>query len=285
MCRMLVLAAFIVIPAGAAAQLEAPSHVFVPSGEDSVWVGIYEPPAGAALTPALVLVPGFPAIGADVLGLGQSLSKLGSYVLVLHPRGHGSSSGWATFANAKDDVGAVLEWLETTDALPESVPRPVVLGGYSWGGGIVLSYAAEHPATRRVVSIAASDHGAFIRRVDEDRAYGDFFRSTLESLEAPNGPVRFDVDADLAELRSDWESHDLSTIAPRLAGRDLLLIVGWDDEQVEVEHQVLPFYRALRAAEAETLRIIGYQDDHSFESVRSRMTEAIHAWLEGQQVP
>ncbi|MCA9756677.1 MAG: alpha/beta fold hydrolase [Candidatus Eisenbacteria bacterium] len=261
------------------AQPDEPTQFFVPMGGDSLWVGMYEPPTDASPAQGLVLIPGFAAVGQDVLGLGRSLSELGSYVFVLQPRGHGPSSGWATFSNALEDVGAVLEWLRTTETLPARARGPVALGGHSWGGGIALAYAAEHPEVGRVVAIAASDHGVFIRRVDEDPDYGESFRTGLGALQASGDLVRFDVEADFAELRSDWKRHDLATIAPRLADRDLLLIVGWDDESVEVEYQVLPFYRALGRAEAKTVRILGYQDDHSFGSSRSQIVGAIHDWL------
>lgn len=265
---------------GVSAQDGPDGEMFVAVGRDSVWVGQYRPAPGRQEAPTLLMVPGWPAVGSDVLGLGRRLSDLGSHVFILHPRGHGTSSGTASFRNAIDDVDAVLAWLASGDAAGEFGHDPeVVLAGYSWGGGIALAYAGGHPSIRRVIAIAGSDHGAFIRRFDDDPDYGAFYRAALLSTQAPSGPVRFDLDRDLDELRNDRAMHDLVSIAPALADRDLLLFAGWDDAQVEMEHQVLPFYRALRRAGAETVRVIGYQDDHGFGTVRAELASDIRRWL------
>jgi pimeloyl-ACP methyl ester carboxylesterase len=196
----------------------------------------------------------------------------------MQPRGHGRSSGFATYPNALQDVAAVLEWVESAGLAED---RGVVLGGHSWGGGISLAYAAAHESVGRILSIASSDHGVFIRRVDSDPAYGAAFREALGSLQAVAGPVRFDMEDDFQELREEWATHDLATIAPRLAGRDILIVAGWDDESVELEHQVLPFYRALREAGSTTVRILSYQDGHHFRKVREDLYKSVYAWLVG----
>ena len=59
------------------------------------------------------------------------------------------------------------------------------------------------------------------------------------------------------------------------------MVVGWDDQQVELEHQVLPFYRALRAAGGDATRIVSYQDGHGFQAVREALHNSVHAWLVG----
>lgn len=263
--------------AAIAAQVEA-SGFFVPVGADSVWVTDHAPVTDATTAPLLLLVPGFPAAETDVLGLGQALSERGVRVLVMQPRGHGRSSGLATFSNALQDVGAVLAWV-VSEELDNG--RGIVLGGHSWGGGISLAYAAAHESVGRVLSMASSDHGIFIRRVDGDPAYGAVFREALGSLQAVAGPVRFDMEKDFEELRKEWPTHDLATIAPRLAGRDILIVAGWDDELVELEYQVIPFYRALTAAGSNTVRIVSYQDGHHFQAVREDLHDVVYAWLVG----
>lgn len=278
MVRIAALAVFALMMSAttAPAQVEA-SGFFVPVGSDSVWVTDHAPSIAASQAPLLLLLPGFPAAETDVLGLGQTLSRRGVRVLVMQPRGHGRSSGFATFSHALEDVGAVLESVESTELVGGT---GVVLGGHSWGGGISLAYAAANESVGRILSIASSDHGVFIRRVDSDPAYGAVFREALGSLERA-GPVRFNVEADFEELRRDWATHDLATIAPRLADRDILIIAGWDDELVELEHQVLPFYRALTAAGSNTARIVSFQDGHQFQSVRDELHESVYTWLVG----
>ncbi|MEZ4654164.1 MAG: alpha/beta fold hydrolase [Candidatus Eisenbacteria bacterium] len=238
-------------------------------------------PEASGTKAALLLIPGWPAVGEDVLGLGTGLSGRGIHVFVLHPRGHDPSGGNATFANALEDVAVAWDWLRsasTTDTYGLDA-EVCVLAGYSWGGGIALAATAQLPSVRRVISIAGSDHGVFIRRVDADPKYREVYREALKSTQAPSGPVRFDVDADFEELRHTEQVHDLVTIAPRLADRDLLIIAGWDDTQVELEYQVLPFYRALRASGAEGVRVLSFQDGHGFSTVREQLAQGIRDWM------
>ncbi len=262
-------------PAVARAQDGVPG-AFIRVGPDSIWVNQHPAASGDRAAPSVLLVPGWPAMEADVLGLGEALGDRGFNVFVLHPRGHGRSSGSSSFAGAMEDIAAARAWIENQTGADS---QDVIVGGYSWGGGVAAAYAATDPEVRRLLMIAASDHGVFIRRFDADSAYGEFYRRALLSTQAPQGPVRFDLEADLTELRTDWAKHDLATIAPRLATKDILIVVGWDDQQVELEHQVVPFYRAMRIAGAESMQVAGYQDDHSFRAVRQQLQERVHHWL------
>lgn len=270
----------ILLPQPLDAQSVTPETFFVPIKSDSIRVVHYVPDPTAPSAPTVVIVPGWPGSGTDVLGLGRALAGTGSDVFVFQPRGHGSSSGVAGFRNGLEDAGAVIDHVESDD-FPGGGVRPgdLVLLGYSWGGGIALAFAAAHPAVRRVVSVAGSDHGAFIRRFDGEPEYGALFRQALLSTRAPRGPVRFDLDEALDELRSDWREHDLVTIAPRLADRDLLIVAGWDDDQVELEYQVLPFYRALKRAGAGQVSLMAFQDGHAFRSVRTELARTIQGWM------
>jgi len=281
--RVVVTALAFVLVTGARGQTTDPRTFFLQSGGDSLWVRHFPPPDAAGST-AVLLVPGWPATGGDVLGLGAALSAGGLHVFVVHPRGHEGSGGEATFANALEDVGVLWAWLASRDgggALGLDAGRRV-LAGYSWGGGIALAFAAREKSVARVVSIAGSDHGVFIRRIDSDPEYAALYRGALESTRAPDGPVRFDVDATLDELRSGQAVHDLATIAPRLADRDILIVAGWDDEQVEIEFQVLPFYRALRAAGADGVRLLSFQDGHGFRHSREALAAGVLDWLRGE---
>lgn len=251
------------------------------TGSDSLWVRHFSAGESGAPSAVVLLVPGWPATGSDVLGLGQALSARGVHVVVFHPRGHAGSSGSAGFRHGVEDVAALWRWLDLPETSRELGTQglPKILAGYSWGGGIALAYAAKESTVSRVVSIAGSDHGVFIRRFDEDPSYGDLFRRALLSTRAPDGPVHFDLEASLTELRDDMSEHDLVSIAGSIADRDILLLVGWDDDQVEVELQVIPFYRALRAEGAHSVRVVAFQDGHGFREVRQELQAALHAWI------
>ena len=265
----------------AVAQDESPERIYLSSHGDSVLVRHYRPEVKVSTGIGLLLVPGWPASSADVLGLGATLSATGIDVFVLQPRGHGTSGGVASFAGALDDVEVVWSWLGSADGggILGLSPEDRVLGGYRWGGGIAMAFAAKHESVTRAITIAGSDHGVFIRRIDSDPEYSALLRGYLLSTRAPDGPVRFDLEDTFEELRTDVSVHDLVTIAPQLCGRRLLVVAGWDDQSVEVEHQVLPFYRALRACGDGSAKIVGFQDTHAFRKSRAALAETVREWL------
>jgi pimeloyl-ACP methyl ester carboxylesterase len=248
---------------------------------DSIWVRHFPVPTSTTSSVGVLLIPGWPATGNDVLGLGAALSASGVHVFVLHPRGHEGSGGEAGFANALEDVQVAWDWLAAGDGGAsfgiEKDQR--ILAGYSWGGGIAAVFAAEHPSVKRMISIAGSDHGTFIRRFDSDSKYGAMYRDALASTQLPNGPVNFDVEATLEELRVTRARHDLVAISTKLLEKDILIVAGWDDAEVEVEYQVLPFYRALQDGGASAVRMIALQDDHAFRQVRDALHLHVLEWI------
>jgi uncharacterized protein len=163
---------------------------------------------GGGPRPTLLLLPGWPGGTGDVLGLGRRLSDAGVNVLMVIPRGMHGSEGTNTFANTLEDIGAALAWLRS-DSIAERfrVDRShVSLGGWSWGGGLALAYAAGDLGIRQVVSIAGSDHGWFIRQMQKNVEMASAIRGMWEQARAPAGPIRFDPDGfwRLAEDIAAW---------------------------------------------------------------------------------
>ncbi len=275
------------IASALSAQTKQPEPLTFPlmSKGDTIWV-IHYAPLNAQSGSSILLIPGWPAVGRDVLGLGTALSANGIHAFVLHPRGHGRSGGEATFAGALEDVGALWEWLaERNGGGKHGIdPQKRVLAGYSWGGSIALSFSALQSSVTHVISFAGTENGAFIRRCDQDTAYASEIRKGLEATRAPPGPVRFDLDHCLNELRTGQDVFDLVTIAPKLAEKNLLLFSGTDDEMVELEYQVLPFYRTLKKNTSNDVRLIVYETDHSFRHVRDKLAETVLQWIEGESI-
>jgi dienelactone hydrolase len=215
--------------------------------------------------PTLLLVPGWPGNPDDVLGLGGLLPPRGVSVCMFHPRGMHRSEGQARHAEVQQRLGV--------DA------ARLVLGGWSYGGGMALAYAAQDPSVRRVVSLAGNDHAAFSRAVQRDEAFGAWIRDALRSTQAPEGPVRFDLEATLQELVDHPEVYGLRENAAALADRSLLLIGGWEDQQVPWDAILLPFYRALRRAGADQVTCLVYPAGHDFATVRPRLASDVAAWV------
>lgn len=277
----------LVIASALSAQTKQPESLTFPliSEGDTIWV-IHYAPRNAQSALSILLIPGWPAVGRDILGLGSALSAHDIHAFVLQPRGHGKSGGEATFGGALEDVRVLWEWLAERNGggMYGIDPQKRILSGYSWGGSIALSFSALHSSVTQVISFAGTDNGVFIRRCDQDAAYTSDIRKGLESTRAPRGPVRFDLDHCLNELRTGQDIYDLVTIAPKLAKKKILLVSGTDDEMVELEHQVLPFYRALKKATARDVHLIVYETDHSFRNVRDKLAETVLQWIGGDSI-
>jgi fermentation-respiration switch protein FrsA (DUF1100 family) len=144
---------------------------------------------------------------------------------------------------------------------------------------MALAYAATDSSVRRVFSIAGTDHGQFIRQYQSDPEYAATLHSLLAESAAPRGPIRFDVDRTLRELADGQATYGLLENVERLADRKILLVGGWDDENVTVDRTLLPLYRALRRAGDQDVTFDVYGADHSFANVRADLHEDLLTWI------
>jgi pimeloyl-ACP methyl ester carboxylesterase len=236
---------------------------------------------GTSPATTLLLVPGWPGNPNDVLGLGALLAKQGINVCMFNPRGLHQSEGIASFANTLQDIGAAWQWLRQADVQRrfEVDATRLVLGGHSYGGGMAMAYAARDSSVRRVISIAGNDHGEFARELQRNAALAEGIRRMLWSTRVPEGPARFDVEAGLQELVDQPDVYGLRENAAKLADRLILLIGGWEDEEVTIDQFLLPLYRALRDAGAAMMTFLVYHTDHEFSNVRQRLASDIAGWL------
>jgi pimeloyl-ACP methyl ester carboxylesterase len=230
----------------------------------------------------LVLVPGWPGEEpCDVLGLGALLSPAGVNVLAFNPRGLQQSEGTASFPHTFEDIKSALSWARQPDVRERfrlDADR-IALGGHSYGGGMALAYAASDPSVRRVMSFAGNDHGYFIRRVLGGPPFPVDVLQFIKSTRAPEGPARFDNQADLQELAFNQDVYGLRENAGRLADRAILLCGGWEDRSATVEDVLLPLYRSLKAAGAANVTFLVYHANHGFEGVHERLADDVRQWL------
>jgi pimeloyl-ACP methyl ester carboxylesterase len=239
--------------------------------------------AAVRTTPAatLLLFPGWPGDPDDVLGLGALLAERGINMCMVNFRGLQQSEGIYTHANALRDIAAALQWLRQADVHRrlglDAVE--VVLGGHCGGGGLAMAYAAQDPSVRRVISIAGNDHGEFARELQRNPTMAEQFRRYMLSTRVPQGLARFDYDAGDKELIDHQDVYGLKENAARLTERSILLLGGWEDEQVTVDQFLLPLYRALRRAGAAKVTFLVYHTDHDFTHVRQRLASDIADWL------
>lgn len=244
--------------------------------------GRFHRPMGHRRVPTVILLQGSPGDAEDVLGLGQQFASNGYNALTFNYSGTQRSGGLSSFANSQLDIAAAYRFLEESEDLPVDKSR-LVLGGWSYGGGMALTYAASHPEVTAVFSVSGTDHGEFMREYIRDADYRSLVDDIFDEMAAPNSPWRLAPDAtprEIAERDLDIDPYDLRLAAPSLADRHLLLIGGWDDINVKVDNHLLPLYRVLQSEGARHASIVAFQDGHGFEKVRDELATAILRWMD-----
>jgi DNA-binding LacI/PurR family transcriptional regulator len=82
-----------------------------------------------------------------------------------------------------------------------------------------------------------------------------------------------------AELLANVDKYDLVKHAQELSCKDILMIGGWRDQEADMEHHILPLFRALQRNGAKEVQIEIFDTDHSFTNVRSQLADRIVSWL------
>jgi dienelactone hydrolase len=222
----------------------------------------------------LLLLPPGDLDPTHVLDMGGLLPSHGVNVVTFAPRGNHGSEGVPSIAHFIDDIGAALQWLRGDGGKAFRVDAErIAIGGYSLGGGLAMAYAIRDSTVRGVVSIAGNDLGEFARRLQGSSAAVAGLRQSLTRRGIP------DPDAFIREILDGEGAFGHTENAPRLAGRAILLIGGWDDATAPIETVVLPFYRSLKRQLESDVTIIAYQDGHAFLRSREEMASDIWAWL------
>jgi dienelactone hydrolase len=231
--------------------------------------------------PTVILLHGFPDEENDVLGLGRRMSIAGINALTFNYGGTHQSEGEYSIKNTQSEINAAYKFIHKPQNLTRFRvdARRIFLGGHSFGGGMALTYAANHPEITRVFSIAGNDHGEFAREYRRNATMAEMIDAWFKELEAPSGSVRFKGKVAVKDLLDNADLYDLRKSAPLLANRNILLVGGWDDEQVTIESYLLPLYRALKKEGASDLRFVVYQTNHSFENVGEELAEEVVGWI------
>ena len=121
--------------------------------------GTFHRAEGQGRRPTIILLPGSPGGGEDVLGLGRRFASSGWHALTFNYSGTHRSEGLSSFASSQQDIAAAYRFLREADELSADLDR-LVLGGWSYGGGMALTYAADHPEVRAVFSLAGTSTGS-----------------------------------------------------------------------------------------------------------------------------
>ena len=264
--------ALVLAPGPAWAQSSNVTEITFPSDGFAIR-GLFFASAIEPIATLLLLPPG-DLDPTHVLDMGRLLPAHGVNVVKFAPRGSHGSGGVPSIAHFIDDIGAALQWLRGDGGKAFRVDAErIVIGGYSLGGGLAMAYAIRDSTVGGVVSIAGNDLGEFARRLRRSSAAVAGLNQSLTRMGMP------DPDAVIREILDGEGAFGHTENAPRLAGRAILLIGGWDDTTAPIETVVLPFYRSLKRQLESDVTIIAYQDGHAFPRSREEMASDIRAWL------
>ena len=234
----------------------------------------------------VILLQGFPGNENDVLGIGSKLAQVGINAFTLNYSGTHKSQGEFNFDNSQKDIKAVFEFIHQPDNILKYKidTTRIILGGYSFGGGMALTYAANHPEIKEVFSIAGNDHGEAIRKYKQDPERKKLLDDIFDELKTRKDVVRFGPGGtaqELVEMKiiESNPTYDLRYCAPLLTDKNILLIGGWEDINVTIDDKLLPLYRALKNEKIDNVEFIVYHTSHSFLNVRDELAKSIYNWI------
>jgi uncharacterized protein len=235
--------------------------------------------------PTLILLQGSPGNQRDVIGLGNAISTDGINALTFNYTGTHLSQGFLTFPNCLDDISAVYRFLRSKENIEKFAidTSRIFLSGYSFGGGMAMTYAIKHREIKSVISIAGVDWGEYFEVYMKDSVMKAGLDASLQkAVEA--GILRFEPGKMPGEMGEEWlKNLDPAFYTKRnaklLADKNLLIICGWDDPGITLERYVLPLYRALKKNTGQKISVVAFQDDHSFGKSRPEIAQIISDWI------
>lgn len=253
--------------------------------EDIILKGKIYLPETADAVPTVILLHGFPDDG-DPLGLGKKLSEAGINVLTFNISGTYGSGGESNWDNTQKDIQAAFKFINQPDNIIKYKidTGNLYLAGYSYGGGMALTYAASNPEVKSVFTVSGNDHGAFMREYSRNPELRQMIDNIFNEFRNRPEIVRFGpggTPKEVAEMKfmENNPEYDLIYCAPKLAAKNIFLIGGWNDWQVSIENIVLPLYRALMKEGAKNVKISAFQDNHLFKHSRDEIAQVIIEWI------
>jgi dipeptidyl aminopeptidase/acylaminoacyl peptidase len=269
------------------AQSQTPTPADITIDRNGVLLkGKFHTAEGTGFLPTVLLLQGFPGNETDVIGIGKLLSQSGINALTFNYSGTFQSQGKTRFDFTMMDIKAAYGFLHN----PEHIKRFmidtsfIILGGWSYGGGMAMTYAIEHPEIKSVFTIAGVDWGEYYEEYIRNPEFKKTTDDNMAKLAALSGQVRFETGAMPDEITKDGiirldSAYFLKKSAPRLAHKDILIVCGWDDPQATIDQYILPLYRALKKEKAENVQITALQDGHFFSKTREELAQIIIKWV------
>jgi diadenosine tetraphosphate (Ap4A) HIT family hydrolase/acetyl esterase/lipase len=222
--------------------------------------------------PTMLFLHGFPGNETNV-DLMQAVRRAGWNVLRINYRGSWGSGGRFSFANARTDAEAAVDFLTA----PANVakyridPKRIVVAGHSMGGFMAASASAARPtAVAGTILIDAWDIGG-----------DDYFAKTdpkvlTQEIAPDTVPLAgTSPQALIAEIGRDRAQLDLVSLSRTIAARPVLMIGA----ERGIGAVTATLAKAAREAHPGTVVEAQYATDHSFSDSRIALSGEVLRWL------
>jgi dipeptidyl aminopeptidase/acylaminoacyl peptidase len=236
---------------------------------------------GEGLHPTIILLHGSPGGNRDVLGLAQEVPRAGWNALVFTFRGYYESEGLSSLKNSVEDVFSALDYLKSEEMGTRYGidNKHIAVAGWSYGGDIALTAAANNPSIKYVISIAAADISEIARMARQNAEFKEMFVKEINDRRTKGLVKSAGGEEQLRELLEDSDKYDIVKHAKKLAKKSILIIGGWQDQNSTLERHVLPLIRALQQEGADNVDKVILDTNHLFEGKRPELINAIVEWL------
>jgi uncharacterized protein len=283
----LIIAVFVnlLLQAIAFSQTTSPADITI-DRDGILLAGKFYTAEGSGNFPTAILMHGFPGGPNDVMGIGEKLSKAGINVLFFNFSGTHKSQGKVSFNNSQLDIGAAYKFLHLSENIIKFKIDTsfICIGGWCYGGGMAMTYAANHPEISTVFTFGGNDQGKFFEEYIRNPEMKKMIDGGFSDIASNPEIARFE------EGKMPWEIVEtgidkldpaifIYKSAALLAKKNILLICGWDDELTTIDNYTLPLYRALKKEKAQNVKIVAFQDDHYFKETKEEVAQTIIDWL------
>jgi pimeloyl-ACP methyl ester carboxylesterase len=244
--------------------------------------GWFYPGSGPGPFSTVLLLQGSVGHDGDVLNLGESLSKEGFNVMTYNYPGSWKSEGDKSDISALESVRSAIRFvrLEKTVHFFDIDTSDIILAGYSYGGGMALLAAVADPGIRKVMTFALGDLSLTADYLEKDSAARKSFEQMVDGILANPAAARGTSGKEyVASMIRNRDAFEIRKHAPVLAKKNLLFMVGWQDNYKRMETDVLPLYRDLQAIGAGNVKMVALETDHRFMHGQKEMTDSILDWL------
>lgn len=236
--------------------------------------GILYQANGAGPHPTAVLLHGYPGNEKN-LDLAQSMRRAGFNVMFFHYRGAWGSGGDFSFSHVVEDVGSALTFLRAEHQSLRADPDRLMLIGHSMGGFAALQGAARDERVKCAAGLAAADLGKVAGLAEADPAFKKGFAAGANDLPMLSG---WSGNAAIEDLQTNAASFDVAALAPKLAGKSILLIAGEKDKVIRPDIFHTPMVEAYQAQDSLNLTHTILPGDHSFSWSRIALIDTVLDW-------